>query len=202
MKRATIEDAWPLFWPAGQPRTEPPKRRRANFKGTIASARDEALGELRRLGARYVVLSSNLPVRRDGLFYADNSAPEPKDPGVAAYFDLGDVQHVIACDHWDRVRDNVKAIAKTIEALRGIERWGSTEIMRRAFSAFKALPAGDELRRPWWEVLGVAPGARLDSARAAFRRLAHEHHPDVGGSHERMAELTAAFAEAEKACPP
>ena len=37
-----------------------------------------------------------------------------------------------------------------------------------------------------------------DEARAAFRRLASENHPDRGGSAERMAEINAAWAKAQE----
>jgi hypothetical protein len=46
-----------------------------------------------------------------------------------------------ACDRWDSVADNVQAIRKTIEALRGIERWGTGDMVQRAFAGFVALPS-------------------------------------------------------------
>ena len=42
-------------------------------------------------------------------------------------------------------------------------------------------------------VLGVSPAASEFEIRAAYRRLAHAHHPDKGGSTERMAEINAAY---------
>jgi len=41
-----------------------------------------------------------------------------------------------------------------------------------------------------WVVLGLAPGASLEEARAARRRLAKELHPDLHGDQERAGRMT------------
>jgi DnaJ-domain-containing protein 1 len=102
-----------------------------------------------------------------------------------------------ACDRWLKIEHNMQAIAKTIEALRGIARWGTGDMLEAAFTGFAALAAPGS-KRHWREVLGVAPGADMALVRAAYRTLASRHHPDKGGSHETMAELNAALAAAEK----
>ena len=56
-----------------------------------------------------------------------------------------------ACDKWRDVYDNIYAIGKTIEALRGIERWGTGDMVEQAFTGFVALPSP---KSPW-EILGV-----------------------------------------------
>lgn len=44
------------------------------------------------------------------------------------------------------------------------------------------------------EVLGVAPDATFDAARAAYKRLAMKYHPDrPGGSIEKFQEVQTAF---------
>jgi hypothetical protein len=191
-KSISGEAAFPLAWPEGEPRTPPHKRQRARFELRFAAARDDLLEELRRLKARYPVLSTNVSLRRDGLPYA--SAPPPADPGVAVYFLLDDDQMVFACDKWDKVEDNVRAIGKTIEALRGISRWGARNMMKRAFSAFKALPAAD-----WRSVMGILDaGVTLEQVKARYRELAAKLHPDTGGSHHAMQRLNAAWEQAQK----
>lgn len=45
-------------------------------------------------------------------------------------------------------------------------------------------------------VLGVPPGASPAELRAAYRRLALVHHPDHGGSTERMARVSSAYEAA------
>jgi DnaJ-domain-containing protein 1 len=86
------------------------------------------------------------------------------------------------------VKDNVRAVGKTIEALRGIERWGASDMMERAFSAFEALPAPEQ----WWQVLGVSASASAAEIDAAYRAKARAAHPDTGGSDAAMARLNAA----------
>jgi DnaJ-domain-containing protein 1 len=43
-------------------------------------------------------------------------------------------------------------------------------------------------------ILGVRPGATRDEIRSAYRALAMQHHPDDGGSVERMREINLAYA--------
>ena len=186
-------NAYPLHWPEGWPRTKSPQRSR--FDGAFAKVRDELIREIGLLGGRYVVLSTNIPLRRDGLPYANQ--PKPSDCGVAVYFERRGHQMVFACDRWDKVEDNMRAIQRTIEAIRGIERWGASEMMERAFQAFEALPPPSTGK--WWEILGVDPKASRDEIERAFKRGAKEAHPDAGGSTERMAELNRARDEAMRA---
>jgi hypothetical protein len=56
------------------------------------------------------------------------------DSGAAVYFTRKGRDQCIACDKWDSVRDNLHAIGKTIEALRGIDRWGTGEMVDAAFA--------------------------------------------------------------------
>jgi hypothetical protein len=45
-----------------------------------------------------------------------------------------------------------------------------------------------------YEILGVARGASFEEIKAAYRRACKQRHPDLGGSHEAMVELNAAYA--------
>jgi curved DNA-binding protein CbpA len=45
-----------------------------------------------------------------------------------------------------------------------------------------------------YELLQVLPAAEPEVVRAAYRALAQKHHPDTGGSQERMAALNHAWA--------
>lgn len=152
------------------------------------------------MGGRYPVLSTNIELRRDGLPYANQRTPE--DAGVAVYFERKGKQMVFACDRWDRVKDNIRAIQKTIEAMRGIERWGASDMLERAFSAFEALPApGQPTKRPWREVLGLVgePNPTNEQIDHHYRIKAKKTHPDAGGSDEAFNELRAARDEALRA---
>jgi DnaJ-like protein len=187
--------AFPLTWPAGLPRTAWHHRKRAAFKQSIKSATDFLKDEVRRMDGRYPVISSGMELRRDGLPYAQQR--QPADPGVAVYFLRKGKQMTFACDRWDRVHDNLYAIAKTIEAIRGIERWGSSDMMERAFAAFEALPA--PRKAAWWEILGVSATAARATIEAAYREKAKAVHPDRGGSREAWDSLASAYEDAKGA---
>ena len=177
-------EAYPLTWPPG--RTRQRSRQSARFKTTLGVAIVNVREEVERLGGRELVISSNIPLRRDGMPSA--RAGGIFDPGVAAYFQLKGKPMVFACDRWDGVEANMQAIAKTIEALRGIERWGSGQMVEQAFTGFLALPAPEQ----WFQVLGVGAGASKEEIERAYRLLASEHHPDRGGDSHRMARINAA----------
>jgi hypothetical protein len=197
--------AYPLTWPEGWPRRPGYTRKRAQFKsqksggGTVQISVSEGmrrvLVELQALRTSRddVVVSTNLRLRLDGFPRSDQ--PEPSDPGAAVYWQQGQTMKVMAIDRYDRVADNLAAIAATLEAMRAIERHGGGEILDRAFTGFTALPAP----KKWWDILGILPTATADQINARFRALAAIHHPDRdGGDHGRMAEISAARDEALK----
>ncbi|MGE0724738.1 MAG: J domain-containing protein [Alphaproteobacteria bacterium] len=185
-----MTSAYPLSWPPGRPRTS--FRTRSKFDTSFGRARDGLNDELERLGAKMPVLSTNLELNLSGQ--PRGGLPEPTDPGVAVYFQLKGKPMCFACDRWNRVGDNIHAIAKTIEALRGISRWGSGDMLAQAFSGFAAI----EAPKSWRERLGLPPTATLADAEAAWKRLAFEAHPDRGGSHQRMADINTAIADARR----
>lgn len=215
MKNETIE-AYPLSWPAAWPRTAAHQREQARFYGTtsvsrtdrqgkpqtyhnkrgktIAEARDFLRAELDRLGAREVVISTNVELRRDGEIRGGRTSPA--DPGVAVYFKLKGQDRCFPCDKWSSVADNLWAIAKSIEAMRGLSRWGAKRMVDAAFTGFKALPETTG-GTPWWEVLEVGSGAPVQEIRAQYRALAMQRHPDKeGGSDEAFRALQVALGQA------
>lgn len=182
-------EAYPLHWPAGQPRKSDHERRQGRFHVSLAVARDELLHELQLLGAVDVVISTNVPTKRNGHLYA--TIQEPADPGVAVYFERKGRPYVFACDTFTRLLQNLRAIGNTIAALRAIQRYGASDMLEQAFTGFAALPPAGRVS-PWWEVLGVPPDASLTQIQQVHRELAQIHHPDRGGSVIRMAEINAA----------
>lgn len=171
-------EAYPLHWPEGWSRTRAWHRSQSKFKNSFARARDELLDEIERLRGRYhrsgdPILSTNVALRQDGLPYANQR--EPEDSGVAVYFKYKDKDMCFACDKYKKVWENMVAITKTIEAIRGIERWGASDMMERAFRGFVALPASTG---HWSEILGVPRNASTEQVMQAYRQLAQQHHPD------------------------
>ena len=193
-------EAFPLSWPNGWPRTKQPSR--SKFDVSFTAARDGLMDQIRMLGGTLPILSSDLELRRDGLPHAGQR--EPADKGVAVYFMWKGQQRVFACDRWDRIKDNIRALEKTIEAVRGIERWGASEMLDRAFSGFTALPAPcAQAKRDWRDVLDLNADERSRVSKVIiegrYRKLAAERHPDrASGSHEAMSELNRARDEALK----
>jgi DnaJ domain len=183
--------AYPLQFPIAQPRTK--TRQRSQFKLSFARARDELLNELDRLGAVHITLSSNIELRRDGLPYSNRT--EPTDPGIAVYFSWRKKQYCLACDKWDRTKDNIRAISLHIAALRGQERWGVGSI-EQAFEGYKRLPAKTEGKK-WWEELEIESNANADEIQSAYRKLAMQHHPDNGGDRSRFEQINQAYQQAK-----
>lgn len=185
-----MTEAFPLYWPEDRPRTPTWKRQRSRFNTGFGAAVNLAVGELRRLGAMHSVVSTNVALRRDGLPLA--SAKRVDDTGAAVYFMYKGKQVCFACDRWDKVEDNIYAIAKTIDAMRGIARWGTGDMLDAAFTGFASLPAPNN----WRDVLGKP--LNLADAENKYRFLARHNHPDTGGTQEKMSELNTAIATARK----
>ncbi|GKS73723.1 J domain-containing protein [Acidovorax sp. SUPP950] len=210
--------AYPLSWPAGWKRTPAASRLSGNFGMkkenrfgstskvplSIAEATTRLLAELERMGAKQstVVLSTNPVLRQDGLPRSGQAAPA--DPGAAVYWKdpFNGQPRSMAIDRYTKVEQNIAALAATIEALRAIERHGGAVVLERAFTGFAALPApiAAGMHREWWEVLGVPRNASTQAIGDAYRSLAARHHPDRGGSADRMAEINRARDEALKEC--
>lgn len=205
------ERRYPLSWPQGWPRTEARKRTRAQFGRTstrwdasnnrtiqggkqqlsISNAVDRLAAELRRIGVKEddALLSTNVQTRLDGLPRSDRA--EPSDPGAAVYWKRNAKTECMAIDRYDRVADNVTAIAATLEYLRGIERHGGGQILNRAFSGFAQLPAAIITPEPWRAVLGFESNAKvtMEEVENRFRELAHKRHADKGGNDDEMRRL-------------
>ena len=184
-------EAYPLQWPDGWERTK--YRQKAIFNTSFAKARDAMFREIYLMGGSYVVLSSNLALRKDNLPYANQAQPE--DTGIAVYFQYKDQQMVFACDRWTKTHDNVQAIRKTIEAIRGIERWGASDMMERAFTGFVRLASPDD---HWTAVLGLRRDVAIEVVELSYRALANAYHPDKGGTDEQMQRLNRARDQARE----
>lgn len=217
-------DPFPLQWPDGWKRTRPALRDRSKFgfrssgQVSFSGARTELLTELGRLGAINAVITSDLPTRNDGLPYANGRSD---DPGIAVWFLLAGAngrheERVFACDKWRSHAENMTAIARSIEAMRGLDRWGAGDVVTRAFAGFAALPPGGggeqqlpqqpaTVVRSWQEVFevdalvdAVGPRDLLAIVKARHRDKIKQHHPDLGGDPAIAIELNAALAAAEQ----
>jgi len=190
-----MTESYPLQWPVGRPRITSPAK--SKFKQTGWDSTKTLLAELRRLGCTNVVISTNVELRNDGLPYANRK--QPQDKGVAVYYTHRKKAMCFACDKWDTVGDNIYAIAKTIEALRGISRWGTGDMVEQAFSGFTALPAPKaKVYESWWVVMGLEAHTPTEKVTERYRYLARRWHPDNGGDHDDMAKLNQAYDDFKK----
>lgn len=202
--------ASPLTWPNGWPRTSRPEQSRFgkwNKPVSIHRASSEVLDQLRIMGIpqRDVIISTDLRLRQDGLPYSNQKQPD--DVGVSVWFMQEGQQKVIALDKYNRIADNLWAVAKTIEAMRGIERWGGGQILERVFTGFNALPSPDTTTPASWkdyfaahgyELAGLSDSEELFELRVAYKQLSKKFHPDRGGSHEKMSHLNKMYSEGKK----
>lgn len=214
MKPNIPTSGYPLTWPAGRPRTPRENRTHTKFHTrdgqrfggrdlSLAEARTRLMDEIRaftprgrvwRIDLDEVVISSNIRLRADGL--PRSGEKEPEDRGVAVYFLLDGRPHVVACDRYWSVAGNLAAIAAHIGATRAIERWGCGDLAE-LFRGFAQLPPPE---RGWREVLEIPDDATPTPASVdeAFRRLVSVHHPDRGGSVEKMQALNRARERAHE----
>jgi len=179
---------YPLNWPSATPRTSFRVSWKSNV--TMSAARNDVLDELRKMRS-YVrdsaSITSNLLPRLDGL--PRSGQAEPADPGVAVYWlervNGAEVGRCMAIDRYTTTAGNLRAIALSIGAIRGLERWGGDRIAETAMSGFLALPA-PSAEPEWWRVLLFDSLPRstpenLDTAMRVARDLMGTLHPDKGG---------------------
>jgi DnaJ-like protein len=147
------------------------------------------------MDATDIVISSNVPLRQDGVPRAEFNRSKIADKGIAVYFKLGKEQKVLACDAWDCWEHNLRALSKTVEAMRGLGRWKASEMIERAFMGFKGIPEKTG-GKPWTEVLGIGKDSSEWEIKNAYKILAKLRHPDRGGSDGAFSELVEAFRQA------
>jgi hypothetical protein len=184
---------YPLQWPIGWPRTK--YRQLSQFKVGYEEAEKHLAGQLERLGVTSAYISTDQPLRMDGRPRRDQPAATS---GVAVYFVRKGVELCIPCDKFGLVRENLRAVGLTIENIRQMERYGTSQVVEAALSGFAALPAHSIITPPpamrnWWDILEVQQTASIEVIRAAYKQRALKLHPDVS------AEDSAAFIELNRA---
>lgn len=167
----------------------------------MGQARDFLTSEINRMKGKNLVISTDVPLKNNGDLYASWPSKRGMDPGVAVYFDYKDKKIVMCCDRYESIWENIYALGKGIEAIRGMERWGVSEFIERAFTGFTALPdmALDEFA--CYEVLGIEPTKNPILIERAYKTRAKTRHPDtLSGSTEQFQELTKAYEQALAFC--
>jgi hypothetical protein len=189
-------------------------RRASTFTADYSSTLQTLTYEIDKLGAMRAVIQVAMgpeDIRQDGLPRA--SAKKPAHPGVIVSFDSPRTGPVsFPCDAFLDWKDNLRAIALTLERLRLADLYGVTRHAEQ-YRGWQALPApgqapeteNDDGLRPggkfrdaesaarWLSrVSGVAVSSArpdADAVNRAYRKAASELHPDAGGDHEAFVRL-------------
>lgn len=195
------------------------ERRNAPFKATWSNTLTLLAYELDKLSARDTSLKtmhSPDDFRIDGKLRSDTRAPG--HPGVILTFEKFEewdeetqqskyVAMRLPCDTFGYWKDNVRAIALALEALRKIDRYGVTSGAQ--YAGYKALPPGDfsvELT-PELAADFIAKAAGMGNVPSiatsiiqnpvfgdsVYKTAAKLLHPDKGGSMEEFKKLEASM---------
>jgi hypothetical protein len=175
-------DTWP--WPLTPAR----QRQRSRFDSPYSATTDLLERELRHLGARQAYICMAVP---EGMIRRDRTGPlasaRPDHPGVMVVTDSkhGDLRY--ATDVFTDWRDNLRAIALGLEALRKVDRYGITRGGEQ-YRGFASLPAPTSsieathmTRSKALAVLYRAAGrneAELDVGPRLFKLARAKAHPD------------------------
>ncbi len=195
------------------------ERRKAPFKATWADTLTLLSFELDKLSARDVTLKtmhSPEDFRIDGKLRSDTRAPE--HPGVILTFEKFEgwddetqqsrfVAMRLPCDTFSYWKDNVRAVALALEALRKVDRYGVKSGSQ--YAGFKALPAGDFTVEMTPELASdfIAKAAGMGNVpsiatsiiqnvvfgESVYRTAAKLLHPDKGGNPEEFKKLESAW---------
>lgn len=195
-----------IDWPAGWDRTPTVERERTSKFGASLAASCKAIEtEMSRMGVddfRASTGSGGSYTKRNGL---PKHNANPEDPGfVLRWTDDGD-QFAVACDHYAKLRDNVRSVYLWINETR----LRSQRPVRTGDAEFAAarLPSGDDeegvvATAAPHEVLEVAPDASDAVVEAAYRQKMKSAHPDQGGDtaqFERVKDARDAMLGGEEA---
>jgi hypothetical protein len=170
-------------------------RKRSAFKIVESKVLQHLQREIRHLWGKQVVFRLAVreqDIRQDGMLRAN---ARPTDPGVILEFTaerLKDKPRLLyRCDTFTNWWHNLSAIARALEALRMVDRYGVTPTGEQ-YAGFKALPITTE---PTMDVSTAASRvaaytsdlssrdviSSADSARRAIRVAIAKTHPDATG---------------------
>lgn len=194
-------DKWPREKTPAAERLSP-----YSFKASFESTLDLLQHELKMLYAHDAVVQAYFrpnQIRNDGWPF---NAAAPSEPGLVLTFYIDQDPFSYACDRYALWLHNLRAIALSLEALRAVDRYGTTS-RGEQYQGFKALPPpADQVREMQPEeaaafVASKVPGVDplfLTSQKGLFDtifKLAQRQlHPDAGGSLQEFQKLQEAGA--------
>ena len=213
MNQAYKYTTLPKIWP-GTKRPAGFRREAGKFKLTTWKRVEDALfRELRHLGAKDVVIAIDLPNPGHwNLQGAPRAEARANTPAVIVSFTRRDgVRMTFPCDTFSHWQTNVYAIAKSLENLRAVDRYGVT-LQGQQYAGFAALPpAGGTAAQFTAEQAAdiIAEFSELPAhviisepsvARLAIQRAKNATHPDKGaaaGDFDRVTKAAEALESAQ-----
>jgi len=192
--------------PWTRPATPKTQRKHGTFRTNYSTTLAKLQRELEKVGATEILFECSFhanQIRLDGWPKANQS---PVYNGIAVSFNHPEIGRVeYATDRYFLWTDNLHAIVLTLEALRGVERWGVVASGQQ-YTGFKAITAGNgegkrgaatwiaklltevaETQKTFRDVLLEPDGESRRKLIATARKKAH---PDTGGSAEMYQLLT------------
>jgi hypothetical protein len=177
-------EAWP-----GKP-TPSYNQKRGPFRAGYRDTLDLLDRELRFLSAKQIVIQAYLQqrdIRNDGMIRADS---RPSKPGVILSFvsKHGPLQY--PCDRYSDWQDNLRGIAKSLEALRAVDRHGVTK-RGEQYTGWTALPppkrptglvASEQAMAFIEQLIGRRVRWYEPDQSTAIREAEKKTHPDHGGT--------------------
>lgn len=189
---ASLPDAWP-----GGARTAAADRERPKFKTIWTRALDLLDREVYYLDGSNVEIAVDVAptmLRNDGQLRAD---ARPRSAAVVVSFDTPTGRLVFAADRYTYWQENVDAIARSLEKMRAVDRYGV--LQGKHYQGFKAIAATStptmsvqEAARFIGDLAPADPVAVMEDreyASSAIRSAMRKAHPDVGGKPEAWHRL-------------
>ena len=167
--------------------------RLSQFKVSPGRTQDDLRGELAAIGVRSCVIQADLDesdIRLDGMPRA--SARFRSERVVVSFEHPQQGAVSFPCGTYARFWHNVRAVVKTLEALRAVNRYGVTQRAEQ-YTGWRQLP-------PSGSSIVLAPFVSVEAAarfllKSVYDAAARKAHPDVaGGSDALMARVNAARA--------
>lgn len=193
--------------------SSPAKRRPTPFDSTWGATLNLLAREVEQLRGKAVVIEVDVPesgIRLDGGLRANAKAASP---AVVVAFESMHGPLLYRCDRFvskwshqgDDWQQNVRAIAKTLESLRAVDRYGATNTGQQytGWKQLDAAPSSPDLTLTQaWEVIADLAGmdggvVAIDGPSAelhALSRARRNAHPDRGGTSDTWHRFTTAYA--------
>jgi hypothetical protein len=173
-------------------------RKSATFRVSYSARLDLLENELRAIRAQDIVIQAGFAmeqIRNDGW---PRSSARPTHPAVVLTFRTKRGIVSMPCDTYKNMEDNIYAIAKSLEALRSVDRYGVTQNgeQYRGWTALPEAGKSDSTRKAAVTLACYAPALTADQIQAdrgamqeAYRMAAKKAHPDVGGARQAWDEI-------------